>query len=89
MKAEKLHGLTDLPVISSFGLFKEIKIFFEFLFGKKCRAVYPLQLRFALIGSPVGTGHFHQLDGFDKPGMGYMRSSAKIGELRLFIKRNG
>ena len=77
VKTEQIQLLAQLAVVAFFGLFQKMQVCFELLFVKKGRTVYPLQLRIALIGPPVGTRDTQHFCRSDKTGMRHMRAAAQ------------
>jgi hypothetical protein len=86
MKAEQIHGGTDLAVVAFFGLFQKRQVRLELLFIEKGRPIYPLQLGLGLVCPPVCTGNPHQFNRAHKTGVRHVRSPAQVGKISLFIK---
>jgi hypothetical protein len=85
VKAEKIESLTDFAVVSFFGLFDKMEVCFQFFFIEKSRAVNSLELGIPLVCTPVSAGYFRKLKGFDKSGMGDMRSAAQIRKVAVLV----
>ena len=89
IKTEQVHCGSNLAMVSSSGFFKQMQVGFKLLFIEKGSTVDSLKLLSVLIRTPVCARDLHQFDGFNKSGMGEMRTAAKIGKITLFVKGNG
>ena len=88
LKVEEVEGLAKLAMVSALGLFELVQVLLEvFLFGPG-RAVDPLEHLIAMVASPVGAGHLHELEDLELACRGHMRASAEVDEVALAVERD-
>ena len=74
---EKVELGAQLAVVALLGLDQPLEVGGQVLLRRPGRAVDALQHRVALIATPVGAGHSHQLEVPEPTGVGDVRAAAR------------
>jgi len=86
---EQIELLADFTVIALLGFFEPVQVGIELLLVGPGRTVDALQHLVVRVATPVGAGHFHQLETLAQlAGTRQMRSAADIEPVPLAIDRN-
>jgi hypothetical protein len=70
------------------GLFQTLQIGIQIFFFGPAGAIDALQHLVVRIATPIGTGHFHQLENLELGGVRHMRAAAQIDEIAFTVKRD-
>jgi len=85
---KEVELLAETTVIALFGLFQHVQIGVEIFLLGPCRTVDALQLLVAMIATPVGTGHLHELEDLELGRRWHVRATAKVDEIAFAVERN-
>ena len=83
---EQIQLAPQLAVIALFGFFQPEQIVLKLVFGRPSGTVDALQHLVAVVATPVGTGHLHQLEVLELAGAGHVRAAAQILESAFAVK---
>src|SRR3546814_5792866 len=87
-EAEQVELHTELAVVSLGCLLEAVDVLLERLLGVPGRAVDALQLRVALLATPVGTGDAHELEVAKvRLGVADVGPAAEVDEARVPVER--
>ncbi|MCY1376157.1 hypothetical protein D9M69_636280 [compost metagenome] len=73
-------------MISAFGFFQELQVFFQLLGFREGHAVNPGKHLIVLISLEIRGSGIHNLSRLDKTGIGDMGATAQVGEIALAVK---
>ena len=83
IKSKEPHFLTDLAVITAFGLFHHLEPFFQLCLFHESGPVQTLQLRIGLLAAIIGRRHTQQLESLNVTRAHHMRAGAEIHEFTI------
>jgi len=73
-------------VVALLGFFQPGQVLLQLFLGGPGRAVHALQHLVAVIATPVGARHLHQLEVLELAGAGHVRATAQVFEVALAVK---
>ena len=88
LHVEQVVLLAEAAVIALLGLFQHVQVGVQIFLLGPGGAVDALQLLVAVVTTPVGASHLHQLEDFELGGCRHVRAAAEVDEIALAVKRH-
>ncbi len=88
LHVEQVELLAQATMIALLGLFEHVQVGVEIFLLRPRRAVNALQLLVAMIATPVGTSHLHQLEDLEFGRGRHVRAATEVDEIAFAIKRH-
>ena len=83
---EQVQLAAELAVVALLGFFDHAQMVLQVFLGGPGRAVNTLQHGVAVVATPIGACHFHQLEVLEPPGAGHVRAAAQVFKSALAVQ---